>query len=323
MGGSSWSNHEYTARATLRSAKGIDTFSYSKDVHSGVKPRVVHGSLDPKKIKGVRESRDSKEHPHSTPIALGLDVTGSMHVVPQHLQKDLAKLMDLLLVKGYCEDPAILISAIGDCKSDSVPFQVGQFESGIEIENDLTNLFLEGGGGGTKSESYEVFLYFLAEKTSIDSLIKRGKKGYAFIIGDEKSYEPNTSDLHKVFGEPPEEVTSLRSLVERVKEKYNLFFIIPTETSWGRDKEHQNYWRDLVGAQQVLLVDDTRQIVPLIATTIGLMEEAVDLEDAERHLKENGFENTDGIKRELTRLDKNTGNSIVKSNPDLGITTLD
>ncbi len=113
---------------------------------------------------GVREARDSDAHPISNPVAVMFDVTGSMQTVPRILQKNLPTLMGLCLRKGYLDDPAILIGAIGDATCDLVPLQVGQFESGNEIENDLNNLYLEGGGGGQQMESYELALYFLARK---------------------------------------------------------------------------------------------------------------------------------------------------------------
>src|SRR5262249_20618935 len=136
----------------------------------------------------VRESRDSDVHPESHAVAVLLDVTGSMQTVPRILQKSLPRLMGLLIRKGYLEHPQILIGAVGDATCDSAPLQVGQFESGIEIEEDLGRLFLEGGGGGQVTESYELAMHFLAHHTSLDCVEKRGKKGYAFLIGDEAPY---------------------------------------------------------------------------------------------------------------------------------------
>src|SRR6185369_13282918 len=66
--------------------------------------------------------------------------------------------------------------------------QVGQFESGIEIEEDLGKLYLEGGGGGHITESYELAMYFMARHTALDCYEKRNKRGYLFVIGDEAPY---------------------------------------------------------------------------------------------------------------------------------------
>lgn len=146
MGGTSWLDSDYTDRAALRSSTGTKTFDYSDKVRAG-KAAPVNVGLDPTKMKGgERECRDSADHPNSNPIFVGLDVTGSMQRVPVTMQTKLKELMALLLRKGLIDDPAICITGIGDAETgDRAPFQVGQFESGIEIENDLTNLFLEGG----------------------------------------------------------------------------------------------------------------------------------------------------------------------------------
>ena len=91
-----------------------------------------------------------------------------MQAVPQILQHNLCRLFDLLVQKKYLADPALLVGGIGDATCDIAPLQVGQFESGNEIEDDLSRLYLEGGGGGQRTESYELALYFLARKTAID-----------------------------------------------------------------------------------------------------------------------------------------------------------
>ena len=170
MGGTVWSELHYHARAKHRQITGQAAFVYDDDIRHGRAAMAVHEKMAPKLFKnGLREARDSEAHPLSHPVFVGFDVTGSMRFVPYVVQENLCTLMGLLLRRAYLPDPAICIGAIGDAKCDTAPLQIGQFESGIEIEDDLSRLFLEGGGGGQQTESYELALYFLARKTATDA----------------------------------------------------------------------------------------------------------------------------------------------------------
>src|SRR5436309_1730677 len=182
MGTTRWSDEHYHDLAKLRARAGRDAFEHDHAIRTGMVNRGVHQKMNPRGVQ-VRESRDSDAHPESHAIAVLFDVTGSMQKVPRILQQNLPRLMGLLIRKGYLEHPQILVGAIGDATCDTAPLQVGQFESGIEIEEDLGKLFLEGGGGGQLTESYELAMYFMSRHTSIDCWEKRRKRGYLFIIG--------------------------------------------------------------------------------------------------------------------------------------------
>ncbi len=290
MGSTSWSDDHYTARATHRAATGAPTFKYDADIRTGKTAAKVNEKLDPKGVK-FRESCDSEAHPNSRTVAVLFDVTGSMHKVPQMMQEKLPKLMGLLLRKGYLDHPHVLIGAVGDAVDDQAPLQVGQFESGIEIENDLTNLWLEGGGGGTMSESYELGMYFMSRHVKMDCLDKRNQKGYLFIIGDEKPYDSVKKDEVKKFvGDDIQANIPIETMLKELEEKFEVFFIIPNMTSHYNSKEVNNRWKDLLG-QNVIKLEDPAGIAELIASTVGLREGKVDFADLGDDLKEAGVTN--------------------------------
>ena len=291
MGGSRWSDDHYTDRVAHRVAASIPTFKHDDDVRKGRAATTIHPTLDPKGLK-VREARDSDAHPNSKPVIVMFDVTGSMQSVPRQLQTVLPKLMALLLQKGYIVDPQLLMGAIGDAQTDRAPLQVGQFESGIEMDDNLTNIFLEGNGGGQvpPQESYELAFYFAARKTSCDAWEKRRQKGYLFTIGDERPYPQVTRDeIDHVFGEKIEGSTiPTAQLIKEAQEKWECFHIIPTETNHGRDPELRRVWNELLGAEHVITIDDANTICELIGSTIGLMEGSVDADKVVEDLKETG-----------------------------------
>jgi hypothetical protein len=292
MGGTNWSDEEYHARQQVRATTGQPTFGYHAKMAST--PRAsqkVHDSLDPKRLNKaggkVRESRDSTEHPNSKAIAVFLDVTGSMLEVPKTVQRELHKLMGLIIRDGCLKDPQILIGAVGDANCDQAPLQVGQFESGIEIENDLTNLFLEEGGGGQAMETYELAMYFLARYADLDCLNKRGEKGYCFIIGDEAYYPAIHKDqVEKVIGDTIEANISTEQVVRDLQEKFEVFYIQPNLTTYYQKKSILDPWRKLLG-ENVLTLDKPEGICGLIASTIAVRE-CGDWDAAEEALKAAG-----------------------------------
>lgn len=296
MGATNWSAEEYATRATTRAATSTPTFEYHAKVTSGKAPKMAHGSLDPLSMKGgIRECRDSAAHPASTGVAICLDVTGSMLEVPKTIQKRLCQLMSLLLQRSWLTDPSILIAAVGDLYSDSAPFQVGQFESGIEIENDLTNLFLEGGGGGSCQESYELMLYFLAHHTAMDCFEKRSRKGYAFIIGDEMAYDKLPAEqVKKVFGSNAkltQDAATLDELLAAAQRKFDVYYIQPKMTYHWREDRVVNFWKGRLG-QNLLFLEDPEAVSEMIATTIAINEGIIEHGEIEDALVSTGLTTT-------------------------------
>jgi hypothetical protein len=289
MGGSSWSDDHHRDRVAHRVATHTPTFKHDDDVRTGKVTNAIHKNLNPRNIK-LRESRDSDAHPHSKAIAVMFDVTGSMGGIPRRLQTELPKLMALCLRKNYVVDPQILIGAIGDYHSDRAPLQIGQFESGIEIDDDITNLFLEGNGGGQNTESYQNAFYFFSRKTSCDCFEKRGEKGYLFLIGDEHPYPSSErEEIKAIFGDSVEADIPLAQLVKEVQEKWEVFFIIPKESGTAAsDRRLETHWKEVLGGERVITLDTAEGICEVIGSTIGLLEGTADAAKIVSDLKDAG-----------------------------------
>ncbi len=286
MGSSSWSTDAYEEAARVRKAAGASSFAYSNAARSSG-TWTIHPTLNPYGVK-FRESRDSDTHPRSNAISVLFDETGSMGHIPRVFQEKLGELMNVLLTKGYIQDPQILFGAFGDATCDHIALQIGQFESGVEMDENLRNIILEGGGGGTAHESYELALYFMARHTSIDCWEKRGRKGYLFLIGDEMAYPfVHQQQVEKHLGDKLQENIPLRQIITEVQRRFHFFFIFPRNASHGRDDRIHNFWRDLLG-QNFLFLDDEKAVSETIALTIGLTEEAISLAEGAQDLSDAG-----------------------------------
>jgi hypothetical protein len=318
MGSGKWSTDVYDAAARMRKATGKSAFAYSD---SGA--HRVHDDLNPFGV-GQRESRDSAEHPQSLAIAVLFDVTGSMRKVPRVLQRKLPGLLGLLLRKGvgagYLADPHILFGAIGDATCDRAPLQVGQFESDNRMDDDLARFLLEGGGGGQRTESYELAMYFMARHTSIDCYERRGRRGYLFIIGDEMSYpRVDRDEVRAVIGDELAESISTGAIVAELARRYHIYYLLPAGSSYVGDHGVLTHWRDLIG-QNVIELDDLDAVCETIALTVGLGEGATDLDRGLGDLVGIGSKAGASVGRALARV----GSSPVVAGPALlGMSTGD
>src|SRR3954452_1706781 len=229
MGSGYFDPGAYDDHIRSKAASGSSTFAYSDAQTAG--SRTVHPDLDPRWRNRdgllIRESRDSTEHPDSTPIVVVLDVTGTMSSVVNAIHSSLKNLYTLLLSKGYVQHPQIMFMAVGDSviangrMCDEVPLQVAQFESDIRAALQLELMVIEGGGGGQKSESYQNAAYFLAEHTVTDAWEKRGQRGYAFFIGDEFSCPTaDRAEIAQLVDDALAEPIPTAEVFARVKQRY-------------------------------------------------------------------------------------------------------
>jgi hypothetical protein len=262
------------------------TFDYDYKIKQGEAPPTVNERMKPYKVN--RESRDSNGQA-KIPIGVIFDTTGSMQDVPKILQERLPKLFDAFISdkksgKNYLGNsyPDILMGAVDDfdaMRGDGA-LQVGQFESGIEIDDDISRLWLTGRGGGSYEESYELAMYFFAKHTANDHWDRRRRKGYLFLIGDEHAYPAvSARQIREIIGDSVTEDIPLEDMVKELRKRYHTFFIIPNMTSHYGDKQLLKYWTNLLGQQNVLELKDPTKICEMIVGAVAICENYVGVED--------------------------------------------
>lgn len=195
---------------------------------SSVEEVFVNRACDPKydpRYIGTRECFDSEDHPNSTPIVVGLDVTGSMgYLAVEVATKALNELIMKLYSTNAIEDPALMCAAYGDYR-DLYPLQVTQFESDIRIAEQLLELYFENRGSGDVTPT--LLWHFLAEHTNIDAVNKRNRKGFVFTIGDGAEIRKNnvSETVERVIGDKTDAKTP-EAVLKKAQQKFNLYHIM-------------------------------------------------------------------------------------------------
>lgn len=268
MGYTSWSSTTYDSIKTDYKSKDTDT------IFKANKTRRISPDMDPSGLKN-RECRDSDAHPLSLAIQFWLDETGSMGEIPDYLIRNKLGTLIETLLKHKVTDPSVLFGGIGDHYSDHYPLQIGQFESGTEELNKwLTSVYLEGSGGGQNKESYLLAWLIAGRYTSIDCFEKRGKKGYLFTVGDEKTWDSLSGDvINNLLGENHNETVTAEQLLSEANRLYNVYHIHINSTRYKNDPDVINSWKELLG-QNLIILDDEKNVAEVVASTIAVMEGA-------------------------------------------------
>lgn len=328
MGQGAWSAATYGATTKTKIDSGT-AFGYDKYAKAAgtYEP---HALLDPLKVfaKGIIESRDSVDHPNSTPIVVGLDQTGSMGNIPYVVQKKLEGLLSLLALRGYAEDPQLAIAAYGDCKADPIrsTVQFSQFESDNRIDEALDNLLIVRGGGANNAESMAALWYMLT-KVETDAWHKRGKKGYAFFVADEISHNLTKEEVKGFCGDTLQSDAglSVKELAEKINERWEVFILL-VDNFASQAQGSEKFYKNLFGNRNVLVMEDADSVSETIALAIGVSEGTLDIDDAEEDLTSTGS-NAVAIRSSLAAV-KNSGlaklgggNTLAKGRADIDVTT--
>ena len=104
------------------------------------------------------------------------------------------------------------------------------------------------------------------------------------------------------------------AIVAELKRRYDVYFIIPEGACHAGDDRLADFWRDLLG-QNVIRLDDLDAVCETIALTVGLAEDAVDLEEGLDHLREVGSDAGGSVSRALAPLNARRGAVAVAATP--------
>lgn len=283
MGGTTWAS---TASASAYRSMSADYVTKGATRDEIFTSRNVHAAFNPANIK-VRESCDSEANPNSTPIILGLDVTGSMGFIPEYLVKEgFGPLIESIIDKHPIADPHVMVMAIGDLAAgDRGPLQASQFEADIRIVEQLTQLWLEGRGGGNGWESYDLPWLFAGLKTKTDSWDKRGKKGYLFTFGDEPPPPINHTYGKKLLnsllgaGTVDQDYTTVE-LLRLAMQRWAVFHVVVEQGSHARRdrKGVVNDWMKLFGeadnAPNLICLNDYKKLPEVVTAVLQVAEGA-------------------------------------------------
>jgi hypothetical protein len=267
MGGGRFDSDAYRSFAASTKGKSTD------EIYSS---RSLNKDLNPLGVK-VRESRDSDDNPNSTPLIVAIDVTGSMGMIADVLAREgLGTLFTGVLERKPVHDPHVMFMAVGDANYDHAPLQVSQFEADKRIIEQLTQIYIEHGGGGNNFESYNLPWYFAAFHTVHDSMEKRGKRGYLFTVGDEEAPHPLTkAQIKRFIGDDMQSELSTRDVLQLAQRTYDVFHIIIEEGDYASRAlaRVRKSWTGLLG-QHVISLADYKKLAETIVSAIEVVEGA-------------------------------------------------
>lgn len=247
-----WSGHDFaSARKTYDATAGR---SYDAAVGAGKATKDL-----------IAENVETES---TSPLIVVVDETGSMGEWPKIMFSKLPYLEHE--TKEYLGDDAeFCFMAIGDAhNNEKYPLQVRPFAKGLDLKKRLEELVIEGSGGGSGSETYELAALFAAEKVNMPKAIKP----IIIFIGDELPYDTISKDHAKdICGITLEKTLTTEAVFKKLKDKMSVYFI---QKSYGAgnssniisedDRRAHAAWSKLVGEDHIAVLPTADRVVDVI-----------------------------------------------------------
>jgi hypothetical protein len=202
------------------------------------------------------------------PIVFALDVTGSMGDWTKIIYDKMPMFYGQIMFQNYLKEPSISFCAVGDYTSDEAPLQISKFGCGSQIDDLISNMYLEGGGGGTHYESYELAAYFFNNFYEM----KNSELPFFFITGDESYYEKiQEKYITKVIGKPiNENFVISKEIWKQLMLKFNVFLIKKPYDEERREITILKQWRETLGEERVLMINNPKACIDVMLGAIAL-----------------------------------------------------
>jgi len=210
------------------------------------------------------------------PLVILCDVTGSMGAWPATMFSKLPYLEHE--TKEYLgKDMEIAWGAIGDAMcNDSYPFQISEFSKDTDIKEKLKELVIEGGGGGSKQETYEIAALYCARNIHMPKAINP----ICIIIGDEGFYDTINKSLGEKFAKTAmQKRMNSVDVFEELKRKFSVYLIRKPYRSTGTDdmspidKAIYSQWEKVLGADHISILPEAGRVVD---TIFGILAKETD-----------------------------------------------
>jgi len=109
------------------------------------------------------------------------------------------------------------------------------------------------------------------------------------------------AEVRDVIGGGLQASLPLPALIDEVTAKWDTYYILPAGASYVGDRQVLGFWRDLLG-QNVIQLTDLDAVCETIALTVGLGEDAVNLDGGLADLDDVGSASGPAVRRALAAI---------------------
>lgn len=192
------------------------------------------------------------------PLVILCDVTGSMGDWPATIFSKLPYL-DNECKEYLGPDYEVSFAATGD-QDDSYPLQVREFNKGRELESQLKQLIIEGGGSGPEGahEAYELAALYYAKNCEMP----KAKHPILIFISDEHFHKNIEKTLAKVAHVSIEKKMSTKEIFEELREKFAVYVIRKPYS--GEDAQINKEWAEVLGDDHIAHLPSADRVVDVI-----------------------------------------------------------